>query len=181
MIVSNHLSYLDILAYSALVPCVFVAKKEVASWPVLGVFARLAGSIFVDRTRRTKVAETNQCIATALQSGVVVLLFPEGTSSDGETVLPFRSSHLEPAIRSGATMRPAAIHYRMDGGSAAREACYWGDMTFLPHLLNLFTKRKTHACVAFGQEVVKAAGRGRKQNGLDLHKHVCTLTELLRP
>ena len=97
MIISKHLSYLDILACSALVPCVFVAKCEVASWPVLGLFARMAGTIFVDRTRRMKVADTTQQIAKALNAGTVVILFAEGTSSDGRTVLPFRSSLLEPA------------------------------------------------------------------------------------
>ncbi len=79
MIVSNHLSYLDILAYSAVAPCIFVAKREVAGWPILGLFARMAGTIFVDRARRTKAAETNLAMAEALRNGAVIVLFPEGT------------------------------------------------------------------------------------------------------
>jgi 1-acyl-sn-glycerol-3-phosphate acyltransferase len=175
MIVSNHLSYLDILAYSALVPCVFVAKKEVASWPVLGLFARMAGTIFVDRTRRMKVADTNQHIAKALKAGTIVVLFAEGTSSDGRAVLPFRSSLLEPAACSDSTIVPAAIGYRLDGGSVADEVCYWRDMTLLPHLLNLFAKRSVQGHIAFGSNQAGGMRFARKEAAQRLHEDVSEL------
>ena len=175
MIVSNHLSYLDILAYSALVPCVFVAKNEVANWPILGLFARMAGTIFVDRTRRMRLVETNLQIAEALHSGTVVVLFPEGTSSDGETVLPFRSSLLDPATQARCTVAPAAIGYQLDDGSVPDEVCYWRDMTLLPHLLNLFTKRAVRTDVGF--ELVEAGPLppSRKDAGKQLHDQVSSL------
>jgi 1-acyl-sn-glycerol-3-phosphate acyltransferase len=175
MIVSNHLSYLDILAYSALVPCVFVAKKEVASWPVLGLFARMAGTIFVDRTRRMKVADANLRITQVLQAGIVVVLFAEGTSSDGRTVLPFRSSLLEPAALSQCPVAPAAIRYHLDDGSVPDEVCYWRDMTLLPHLLNLLTKSSVRAEVAFDTRELETQTLSRKQAALRLHHRVACL------
>lgn len=175
MIISNHLSYLDILAYSALVPCVFVAKKEVAHWPVLGLFARMAGTIFVDRTRRMKVADTNQDIAEALESGTVVVLFAEGTSSDGRSVLPFRSSLLEPVACSQSAVVPAAICYHLDEGSVADEVCYWRDMPLLPHLVNLFAKRRVRAHIAFGGAPASAMRPSRKEAAQQLHEDVSEL------
>jgi 1-acyl-sn-glycerol-3-phosphate acyltransferase len=179
MIVSNHLSYLDILAYSALVPCVFVAKKEVASWPVLGLFARMAGTIFVDRTRRMKVAGTNLRITQVLQAGTVVVLFAEGTSSDGRSVLPFRSSLLEPAAPSQCPVAPAAIGYHLDDGSVPDEVCYWCDMTLLPHLLNLFAKRAVRVHVAFGVGELRALHYSRKKLARELHEFVSELHSML--
>ena len=99
LLVCNHLSYLDILVLSALVPCVFVAKREVKDWPVFGWFAKKAGTVFVHREQRAQAVQTVNEIEAALQTGAVVVLFPEGTSSGGETVLPFKSSLLEPAAR----------------------------------------------------------------------------------
>ncbi len=175
MIVSNHLSYLDIIAYSALVPCVFVAKKEVASWPILGLFARMAGTIFVDRTRRMRLVETNLQIAEALHSGTVVVLFPEGTSSGGENVLPFRSSLLDPATLARCTVAPAAIRYQLDDGSAPDEVCYWHDMTLLPHLLNLFSKRAVRTDVGFELGEADPLPSSRKDAGKQLHDQVSSL------
>ncbi len=175
MIVSNHLGYLDILAYGALVPCVFVAKKEVANWPVFGLFARMSGTIFADRTRRTAVASANQRITEALQAGMVVVLFAEGTSSDGQTVLPFRSSLLEPATVSQCPVTPAAIGYHLDGGSVSDEVCYWRDMTLLPHLLNLFAKETVRAEIAFDAAEAGAPSLTRKNAALRLHRQVSHL------
>jgi 1-acyl-sn-glycerol-3-phosphate acyltransferase len=179
MIVSNHLSYLDILAYSALAPCVFIAKKEVAGWPIFGLFARMAGTIFVDRSRRMQVAQANQRIAEALQTGTVVVLFAEGTSSDGRTVLPFRSSLLKSAALSSCPALPAAIRYRVDDGSVSDEVCYWRDMTLLPHLLNFLTKRGVHVGVAFGDDVGEVTRSSRKEVARRLHDHVCGLHAFL--
>lgn len=175
MIVSNHLSYLDILAYGALVPCVFVAKKEVASWPALGLLARMAGTIFVDRTRRTKVGDANLRITEALQAGNIVILFAEGTSSDGRTVLPFRSALLEPAALSHCTVVPAAIRYHLEDGSVPDEVCYWRDMTLLPHLLNLFSKDSVRADVAFGTGETGSLNASRKAITRELRARVSEL------
>src|SRR5271167_2659937 len=90
LIVSNHTSWLDISVITAVAPVVFVAKSEVANWPVFGLFAKLQRSVFVDRTRRHKTQDVNSEIAQRLAGGDPVLLFGEGTSSDGHRVLAFR-------------------------------------------------------------------------------------------
>ena len=90
--ISNHTSWLDITVISTLAPVSFIAKREVASWPLFGTFARLQRSIFIDRTRRKGAAEANREIAERLAGGDAIILFAEGTTSDGNRVLPFRSS-----------------------------------------------------------------------------------------
>jgi 1-acyl-sn-glycerol-3-phosphate acyltransferase len=175
MIVSNHLSYLDILAYSALVPCVFVAKQEVAQWPIFGLFARLSGTIFIDRTRRMKVAEANQRIAEALNADLVVVLFPEGTSSNGRTVLPFRSSLLEPAVLSARPVTPAGIRYHLRRGSVADEVCYWGDMTLLPHLLSLLSIPEVRTRITFAPAEDIPSSNSRKAAAKEWHRIVARL------
>ena len=94
--VSNHLTYLDVLAYGAVRPFLFVAKSEVRRWPLLGTLASLGGTIYVDRDRGLQVADATLEIEQALRDGISVLLFPEGTSSNGSSVLPFRSPLLTP-------------------------------------------------------------------------------------
>src|SRR6266403_2862272 len=92
LLVSNHLSYLDIMVLCSLAPSIFVAKREVKHWPVFGWFARLGGTLFADRERRTQVGQLANAMRSVLNQGALVVLFPEGTSSDGQTVLPFKSS-----------------------------------------------------------------------------------------
>jgi len=140
LIVSNHLTYLDIVVLSSIRPCVFVAKKDVAAWPLFGWLARAAGTIFADRNRRTASREAVDLIQRTVNNGALVVLFPEGTSSDGRSVLPFKSALLEPALQTGCDLSVAAIDYSLSSGSVADEVCYWRDMTLVPHLLNLFSK-----------------------------------------
>jgi 1-acyl-sn-glycerol-3-phosphate acyltransferase len=109
LLVANHLSYLDIVLLSSLTPCVFVAKNEVKDWPVFGWFARLAGTVFVDRNDRRDAARANELIRSALREGALVVLFPEGTSSNGSTVLPFKSSLLQAAIGERVPFTGAAL------------------------------------------------------------------------
>jgi 1-acyl-sn-glycerol-3-phosphate acyltransferase len=151
LLISNHLSYLDVLVLSSLTPAVFVSKHDVKFWPVFGQFAVLGGTVFVDRTRRFQVGRTNDEITTALNQSALVVLFPEGTSTNGQTLLPFKSSLLEPATQPAWPLAIAWIHYEIDDGDAGEEVCYWGDHTFFPHMLNLLSKRRVRATVRFGQ------------------------------
>lgn len=150
LLVCNHLSYVDILALSASAPCVFVAKKDVRSWPLYGQLARLGGTIFVDRRRRLDTTRANQMIAEALVAGLVVVLFPEGTSSDGSSVLPFRTPLFEAAIQEQAPVSTAHISYAAHDASVARDICYWGTMTFLPHLLRFLSLPHVGVRLRFG-------------------------------
>ena len=159
LLVCNHLSYLDVIALSALVPCAFVAKQEVRAWPLFGWLARAAGTIFVDRNRRSATARDVDQVQEALDSGLLVVLFPEGTSTDGSTVLPFKSSMLQGAVQSQIPIAAAGLDYRLNHGSVADEVCYWRDMTLLPHLLNLFGKPVINAEVRFSSARVRAGDR----------------------
>jgi lyso-ornithine lipid O-acyltransferase len=146
--VSNHLTYLDILVYGAIRPFVFVAKSEVRRWPLLGTLASLGGTIFVDRNRSLQVAQASERIEQGLRDGLVVLLFPEGTSSDGREVLPFRSPLFEPAIRAGAGVTAAAVRYQAAGASES-QVSYWGEMVFFPHLFRTLCVRGLAAEIRF--------------------------------
>jgi 1-acyl-sn-glycerol-3-phosphate acyltransferase len=151
LLISNHLSYLDILAISAATPAVFVAKADVRRWPLFGWFARLSGAIFVDRDRRLHVGEVNTEIENALAAGLLVVLFPEGTSTNGDDLLPFRTSLLEPAVRGCHELFVSRLHYELEDGDARNEVCWWGGQTFFSHLLNLLGKKSVRATLRFAR------------------------------
>lgn len=175
LLVSNHLSYLDVLVLSSITPAIFVAKREIRSWPVLGWFTQLAGTLFIDRERRTHVGPVNAGIQVALERGALVVVFPEGTSSDGRTVLPFKSSLLEPATQPTYPLQAGCIEYAIADGDAQREVCYWGDHTFFPHMLNLLGKRTIRARVSFAQ--VQNRSPDRKELARQLHAEVLKLKD----
>jgi lyso-ornithine lipid O-acyltransferase len=159
LLVANHLSYLDILVLSAMHPCVFVSKQEVRSWPLFGLMAKLSGTVFVDRTRTSAAHGANAEMSNALAEGAVVVLFPEGTSSDGSQVLPFRTALFDAATKAGANVVSAHISYDVADGSAASDVCYWGEMSFFPHLLRLLSRHEVRARVRFAAETRKFADR----------------------
>ena len=159
LLVSNHLSYIDIIVLSSIRPCVFVAKRDVANWPLFGWLAHAAGTIFVDRERRVSSANSVDVIRNAIANGAVVVLFPEGTSSDGSAVLPFKPALFESAVQLRCPIAAASIEYALDDGSVADEVCYWRDMTLIPHLLNLFFKRKIRANYSFSPARIRAGNR----------------------
>lgn len=175
LLVCNHLSYLDILVLASCTPAVFVAKREVKYWPILGWFASLAGTIFVNREKRTQVGQFTDEIQTALNRGLLVVLFPEGTSSGGQTVLPFKSSLLEPATRQTHALSAGLIQYDLDDGDAAEEVCYWKDMTLVPHLVNLLSKRGVRASLRLNQ--LREGSADRKELARQLHTEVVRLRE----
>jgi 1-acyl-sn-glycerol-3-phosphate acyltransferase len=167
LLICNHVSYVDILALVSLTPAVFVAKREVKSWPVVGWLAQLGGTVFIDRQRRTHVGAVNDEIQTALDDGALVIVFPEGTSSDGQTILPFKSSLLEPATQQKHPLTVGCLGYTLADGDAGAEVCYWGDAVFFPHLLNLLSKRSIRASVRFAS--VERHSADRKELAQQLH------------
>jgi 1-acyl-sn-glycerol-3-phosphate acyltransferase len=148
LLVSNLLSYLDVLAYASTMPCTFVAKREVRGWPVFGKFATMAGTIYVDRERHAGNGGAAALMEEALAAGVTVVLFPEGTSSDGREVLRFHSGLFEPAIRADAAVTAAAIGYSSCTAGEARIA-YHGEDVFGTHLVRTLGQSKLEARVAF--------------------------------
>lgn len=150
LLVSNHLSYLDILVIGAITPAVFVSKSEVRGWPIIGWLTALAGTVYIVRERRTHVGAVNQEIESALADGILVVVFPEGTSTNGDVVLPFRSPLLEPVTRGKHPIATGFLHYELEGGDARNEVCFWGDHVFFTHAANLLSKRRVHGHMTFG-------------------------------
>ncbi len=167
LIVCNHLGYLDVPLLAGLLPLSFVAKSEVAGWPWLGFMAKAAGTLFIDREHRRGATEFVAEASARLRSGENLLVFPEGTSSRGETVLPFRSAVFGSVEgTSGTVVVPVAIELReIDGREALRElrdlACWHGDMSFLPHFLRFAALRGASYEVTIGTPI-PCAGRDRK-------------------
>lgn len=160
-VVSNHLSYLDILIYSAIRPFIMVAKSEVRSWPLIGWITAQAGTVYVERADvaggRTQTRdEVNAFMAKAFLSGLPVLFFPEGTTSNGKAVLPFRRGLFHSVIRARLLLQAAAIAYSLDRldeqSSIGDHICYWGEMNFGPHLFRCLGLRGLQAHVQFGEE-----------------------------
>lgn len=159
LVVSNHLSHIDILIYGSIMPAFFVSKAEVRRWPYFGRAARTGGAMFVDRSRRSSARMVAQQIAERLILPVPVILFPEGTSTDGSQVLPFHSGLFEPAVMARSPVTAAAIRYVVEGGMPERELCWYGDMLFLPHLIKLLGARGFSAEVRFAEPHVYADRR----------------------
>ena len=151
LIVANHLSYLDIVILSAAVPCFFVAKAEIGGWLFFGKAARSGGTIFLDRGSRLSALSVTRQIAERLPLPVPVLFFPEGTTTDGSQMLRFRSRLFEPAVLALAPVSAASIRYVLSDGTPERELCWYGDLTFLPHLWKTLGTAGFSAQVHFGQ------------------------------
>lgn len=147
LLVANHISYVDILVLGTISPAVFVAKSEVAGWPVFGWFASGCGTIFVRRSIRGDVARISEEIRQRMERGFLVVLFPEGTSSDGTAVLPFKSSLLEPVKRGAGEVFTAHLSYHNRTESAPTQVPYWGEMTLVPHLVKLLGQPRCRARV----------------------------------
>jgi lyso-ornithine lipid O-acyltransferase len=163
LVVSNHLSYLDIAVYSAIMPCVFVSKAEIGSWPYFGLAARAGGSIFVDRSSRASAASAAREITNRLKLPVPVLLFPEGTSTDGSQVLRFHSSLFQPAIDASASVTAAALRYVPSGSMPEAELCWYGDADFLSHVVKLLGAPAFSATIAFSEPIVFSDRRAAAQ------------------
>jgi 1-acyl-sn-glycerol-3-phosphate acyltransferase len=156
VLVANHLSYLDVLVLASRVPgCVFVAKADVRDWPLLGPVCRGFGTIFIDRQDRRDIPRALRRIERALTEGDGVVLFPEGTSTQGATVGSFHSPLLALPARSASPVHAAAIGYQ------SPEVCWWGDKELLPHLLHLCEMPCIEARVCFCEAPVADTDRKR--------------------
>lgn len=176
LLVSNHVSWLDIPVLSAVAPLAFVAKKEVGTWPFISTLARLQRSVLVDRTRRTAVGQTASEMIERLRAGEAIVLFAEGTSSDGSRVLPFKTP-LFAAVKSssrngdtdpGACVQTLAIAYtHLHGvplGRAGRPLVGWyGDMEMASHAWELLKAGPLDVRIRIGPPVPLAKFADRKE------------------
>ncbi len=159
LIASNHLGYLDIIALGATLPSTFVSKSDVRYWPIVGFLSTWAGTIYLNRRKKTDVAKVGRQVAAHLNEGRRVIVFPEGTSSDGSQILPFHSSLFSPAVSTKSPITPCHLSYSEPGNQAEQTVCYWGDMLFLTHFLNLLTLESIHATIVFGEALPSESTR----------------------
>lgn len=144
-VVANHVSWLDIFALNARKRIYFVSKAEVAKWPVIGWLARASGTVFINRDRKEAKAQQD-LFETRLLAGHKLLFFPEGTSTDGKVILPFKSTLFQAFfadhLRHEMHIQPATVIYRAPRDAAPRFYGWWGNMAFGPHLLMVLSARR---------------------------------------
>jgi lyso-ornithine lipid O-acyltransferase len=175
LVLSNHVSWLDIPVLGSLAPLSFIAKSDVADWPVIGFYARLQRCIFIDRARKSHTTYVNTEVAHRLAQGDAIVLFPEGTTSDGNRLLPFRSALVgaaraalqEPTLRC-IDLQPLAIVYARRNGLPVtrreRPALAWyGDMDLAPHLAALLREGSIDVVVRWCEPIPFDAGSDRKR------------------
>ncbi len=160
-LVSNHLSYVDIIAYAARLGCVFISRSEVAGWAGIGFLARSVGTIFVNREKPQDIPQVIGEINHALDEGMGVLLFPEGRSGAGDRVLPFHPSLLEPAAKANYPVSYASISYRTRPGETPAYLAinWWEDVTFARHARELLKLSGFDAFITFGSHAIRSDDR----------------------
>lgn len=159
-LISNHLSYLDIVVFAALHPCVFVSKIEVASYPVLGWMTTMAGTVYVARGHGGSAVKAREGIGAALSAGLPIVFFPEGTTSNGSGLLKFHGGLLSQVLAENASVTAGHLCYRMDGdngeATVTDDICYWGDdVQLLPHIFGLLGLKGIRAHVRFAEEPIQ--------------------------
>ena len=189
LIAANHISWLDITVLGSVLPLSFIAKAEVATWPVLGTLARLQRTVFIDRTRRSQTGSATKAIAQRVGGGDVMVLFAEGTTGDGCRVLPFRSALIGAASAAtgvdGITVQPVAVTYtQIQGipvGCADRpEIAWYGDMGFIAHFRRLIGRGAIDAVVSFGEPIPCGPGVDRKLVADECYNSVRRMVEAAR-
>lgn len=172
-IVSNHLSYVDIIPLYLNLRCTFVAKKDVRKWPVIGFMVNAVGVIFVDRNRRTDVKRVNELLSKSLNKYQGLILFPEGTSSGGKKVLPFHASLLQYPAAHEVPVHTASISYKTGTKDepALDSVCFFGARHgFLEHVIKLARTRHVHCKIRFGETPVQSSDR--KELADQLHQEI---------
>ena len=175
LVLANHVSWLDIIAIGALRPLSFVAKSEIAGWPVISTFAALQRTIYIDRQRRKATGAVSAAMGHRLAEGELVVLFAEGTTGDGTRLLPFRSALVGAARaalqaeagRGRVRLQPLAISYpRRNGLPATRaeraEIAWYGDMELAPHLAAFLQNGPVDVHVVWGAPIAFEATTDRK-------------------
>lgn len=145
LIVSNHISWLDIFVINSLQPCRFVAKADIRSWPALGWLCEKSGTIFIARGKQREVRRVYEGLVTSIRAGERIAFFPEGTTAAQGTLLPFHPNLFEAAIEAGVPVQPYALRYLDEQGNLHAAADFIGDMTFVDSMLLIMKTRKMTA------------------------------------
>lgn len=181
VIIANHMSYVDGIVLGSLFPIVFVSKKEVKSWPIVGQWNILSGTIFIDRQHPAKVGTLVAEMKAKLQQEANILLFPEGTSTNGERMLPFQTVPLAAPLRNRSVIVPVTLAYKsieeQPVNKSNRDLIYWyGDMDFMTHFWKLLKLRSIEALVTVQPKIecfrYTDNSAGRKKLAEDCYNHV---------
>ncbi|WP_020403018.1 lysophospholipid acyltransferase family protein [Gracilimonas tropica] len=156
MLVSNHLSYLDIFVLFSQVRGLFVAKSDVKTWPLVGFIIRTCGILFIDRNRKRDITRVNTLISKNVNDHQGIIIFPEGTTSPGYEILPFKTSLLKYPVAINLPVSVATLSYSTPEGEkpAYESVCWWDDTSFLTHFFNFLKQKGCTAKVTFATHPV---------------------------
>ncbi len=167
LVVANHVSYVDVFVLAAIRPMLFISSIELSGKPFVGHISKLGGTVFVERRKHTNLRQEIGNIASVLDYGFTVVLFPEAGTSDGTSLLPFRPSLFESAIQSGADIVPVCIRYqKIDGQPLSMQnkdqIVFYGGVKFVPHIIRLFRHHDIEVEVSIFDRI-SATGKNRKE------------------
>ena len=162
-LVSNHISWLDIIVIGQHLPAYFVAKSDILSWPVIGYLSKQGGTIFIRRGDKKHIKATTEKMIWVLKQNSNIIAFPEGTTTKGDEVLGFHASLFQPALLTRSAIQPVALQYQ---GLAKEYAPFIGDDDFIPHLIKMLSLGKIEVRVCF-LPVIKSSGRNRLSVGTE--------------
>ena len=175
LLVSNHISWVDILVVHATCQCRFVAKADVNRWPILGTLATGGGALYVQRESRRDAMRVVHQMAGALQDGDILAIFPEGTTSDGESVLPFHSNLIQAAIAANAPVQTVAVRFvDTRSGKPSHAVSYIGDESLAGSIWRTLRARDVCAVLTFGT-TQRADGRDRRAWAKDLREEIIAM------
>jgi lyso-ornithine lipid O-acyltransferase len=168
LLVSNHISWLDIIVIGQYLPAYFVAKSDILSWPVIGYLSRQGGTIFIRRGDKKDINATTEKMVWVLKQNSNIIAFPEGTTTRGDEVLGFHASLFQSALLTRSAIQPAALQYR---GVAEEHAPFIGDDDFIPHLIKMLSLDKIEVCVSF-LPVIKSSGKNRHSVSIEAREMI---------
>jgi lyso-ornithine lipid O-acyltransferase len=181
VIISNHLGYVDGFVLGSIFSVVFVSKREVKKWPVIGQWTTLCGTIFINRQRKDQVPSVVEEISRKLREEANILLFPEGSATNGEQMLPFQTAPLAAPLRNRSIIVPVTLTYKSVDDKPVSEAnrdliyCY-GDMDFVPHFWKLLSLRSVEVIVTIQPKIeclrYEDNSAGRKKLAIDCYNRV---------
>ena len=180
MLVPNHVGYLDIIAIASVVPCFFVSRADVGSWPLIGMLLKSTGHLLHHRGTSRRLLGTAEEIRTRLEAGTSICVFLEGTTTPGDRLLPFKAALVQAAIGAGTTLTPTGLRWKAahPGISVGDDISWWrDDYPFQSHLWRLLGLRGVGAEIEFGRPI-EVTGRDRKQIAAEARLAVARLTGL---
>ena len=157
LLISNHISWLDIIVIGQYLPVYFVAKSDISSWPIIGYLSRQGGTIFIRRGNKKSIKETAEKMIWVLKQNSNIVAFPEGTTTSGNEVLSFHASLFQPALLTKSVIQPVVIQY---DGAAKHQAPFIGEDDFVRHLIKMLCLDKVEVRLSF-LPVIKSLGKDR--------------------